>query len=39
MTGTEFLLLMIAPVGALLIAGITLYVTRHDRQKHNPAGE
>jgi hypothetical protein len=29
---TQFLSFMIAPVGALVIAGVMLYVTRHDRR-------
>jgi len=28
----QFLSLMIAPVGALFIAGFMLYITRHDRR-------
>ena len=40
MTNLEFLLVFsITPIGALLIGLGALYLTRHDRGKHNPAGE
>lgn len=40
MTNLEFLLVFsITPIGAMLIGLGALYLTRHDRRTHHPAGE